>query len=297
MNPNSSSLLRLWALYSAWVAAVCLLFWKPLHILTHYALTSSDASHILTLPIFVAWLFWTEPPRVEQRTALDLKTALLFALPAAALALLSFPKLGPAPEWPLAGLVIALIFLFFAGFAAIFGGPAAQRSWFPFAFAAFAIPLPPPVLDRVVSVLQWGSAGVADIVFQLTGLPVLREGLIFRMPSFAIEVAGECSGIRSSMALLILAVLIVHFSFTRFWKKAAFVFAGMLMMLIKNGVRIATLTLLAQYVNRDFLFGRLHREGGVVFFLLGLALLLPLYWLLRRGERPARIEKAASVPA
>jgi len=283
-------------MYSAWVAAVCLLFWKPLRILTQYALTSSDASHVLIIPILVAWLLWTEAPRVEQKTSLDLKTSLLFALPAAALAFLSFPRLGPAPDWALAGLVTAVILLFFAGFAVIFGGPAAKQTWFPFAFSAFAIPLPQSLLDHVISTLQWGSAGVADIVFQLTGLPVLREGLVFRMPSFAIEVASECSGIRSSIALLILAVLIVHFSFTRFWKKAVFVFAGLLMMLIKNGVRIATLTLLAQYVNRSFLFGSLHHEGGVVFFLLGLALLLPLYWFLRRGERPAHFAKASSAP-
>jgi exosortase/archaeosortase family protein len=56
------------------------------------------------------------------------------------------------------------------------------------------------------------------------------------------------------------------------------------MMLIKNGVRIATLTLLANYVDRDFLYGRLHHQGGIVFFLIGLASLLPVYWLLRRGE-------------
>jgi exosortase len=283
-------------MYSAWVAAVCLLFWKPLRILTQYALTSSDASHVLIIPILVAWLLWTEAPHLEQKTSLDLKTSLLFALPAAALAFLSFPRLGSAPGWPLAGLVTTLILLFFAGFAAIFGGAAAKQTWFPFAFAAFAIPLPQSLLDHVISTLQWGSAGVADIVFQLTGLPVLREGLVFRMPSFAIEVASECSGIRSSIALLILAVLIVHFSFTRFWKKAVFVFAGLLMMLIKNGVRIATLTLLAQYVNRSFLFGSLHHEGGVVFFLLALALLLPLYWLLRRGERPAHLAKTSSAP-
>ncbi len=300
MNSSFSLTLRPWIMFSAWTIAVCLLFEKPLHILVHYALTSSDASHILVIPPVVAWLLWTELPRIERRTVLDLndlKTALPFAALAAALAFLSFPNLGLPPDWALAGLVIALILLLFAGFMAIIGSAIARKFWFPFAFAAFAIPLPKPLLDRVVSVLQWGSAAVAAFVFDLTGLPVLREGLIFRMPSFGIEVAGECSGIRSSIALLILAVLIVHFSFARFWKKAVFVLAGLLMMLIKNGVRIATLTILAQYVDRGFLFGRLHHEGGVVFFLLGLALLLPLYWLLRRGEHfthPMKTGSAAS---
>jgi exosortase/archaeosortase family protein len=66
--------------------------------------------------------------------------------------------------------------------------------------------------------------------------------------------------------------------------------AGLCMMLVKNGIRIASLTLLANYVNPVFLTGSLHHQGGIVFFLIGLALLLPVYWALRRGE-------AAPVPA
>jgi exosortase/archaeosortase family protein len=79
-------------------------------------------------------------------------------------------------------------------------------------------------------------------------------------------------------------VLVAHFSFRPFWKKTVFVCAGLCMMLVKNGVRIAALTLLANYVNPDFLYGRLHHQGGVVFFLIGIALLLPVYWYLRKGE-------------
>jgi exosortase/archaeosortase family protein len=55
-------------------------------------------------------------------------------------------------------------------------------------------------------------------------------------------------------------------------------------MILKNGVRIAVLTLLAIHVDPSFLFGRLHRDGGVVFFLLGLALLLPVLWVLWWSE-------------
>ena len=66
------------------------------------------------------------------------------------------------------------------------------------------------------------------------------------------------------------------------------------MMIIKNGIRIATLTLLGNYVDPDFLYGKLHRRGGIVFFLIGLGLLIPVYQLLRRGESMAT---AASRPA
>ena len=55
-------------------------------------------------------------------------------------------------------------------------------------------------------------------------------------------------------------------------------------MIIKNGIRIAVLTILAIRVDPSFLFGRLHRDGGVVFFLIGLALLVPILWLLASSE-------------
>ena len=56
------------------------------------------------------------------------------------------------------------------------------------------------------------------------------------------------------------------------------------MMILKNGIRIATLTLLAMYVDPGFLYGRLHHQGGVVFFLIGLLLLLPILLLLQKSE-------------
>ena len=90
------------------------------------------------------------------------------------------------------------------------------------------------------------------------------------------------------MALLILALPVVHFGFKRLWKKVAFLFCAMLVMIVKNGIRIVTLTLLAMYVDPSFLFGKLHRQGGIVFFVLGLLLLVPIYLALHSGEVPAR---------
>jgi exosortase/archaeosortase family protein len=71
------------------------------------------------------------------------------------------------------------------------------------------------------------------------------------------------------------------------WKKLFFLACAFLMMILKNGIRIVTLTLLAMYVDPSFLFGTLHRDGGIVFFLLGLLLLLPVLLLLQHGESPA----------
>ena len=73
--------------------------------------------------------------------------------------------------------------------------------------------------------------------------------------------------------------------------------AGIVVMIIKNGIRIVTLTLLANYVDPGFLHGNLHREGGVVFFVIGLLLLLPVLWLLATRRESRRIHDAMKVTA
>jgi exosortase/archaeosortase family protein len=98
-------------------------------------------------------------------------------------------------------------------------------------------------------------------------------------------VARECSGIRSSIALLVLAVLVGHFFLRTWWKQVLFVLAGFVVMIVKNAIRIVTLTVLATYVDPGFLYGNLHREGGVVFFMIGLLLMVPVYWILQTGEQ------------
>ena len=54
--------------------------------------------------------------------------------------------------------------------------------------------------------------------------------------------------------------------------------------MLKNGIRIVSLSLFATYVDPGFLTGRLHHEGGIVFFLLTLAMMAPLLLFLRNSE-------------
>lgn len=236
------------------------------------------------MPVISAWLLFLKRDDLTAANPLNYRGA------AWLVALTAIDAVAARTEWAsqqnirLTLHTTAFLLLAVSGFIAIFGRQSARQSSFALWFLLFAIPMPPALVDRIVVQLQAGSAAVAGIIFDICRVPALREGFVFRMPRISIEVAAECSGIRSSMALLILAVLVAHFSFRPFWKKVLFVAAGLLVMIVKNGARIATLTILANYVDPDFLYGRLHRQGGVVFFVLGCALLLPLYWVLRRNE-------------
>jgi exosortase len=174
--------------------------------------------------------------------------------------------------------------LWVAGFAFFFGRASLLRARFPLTFLLFTIPIPDFLLDKTIYLLQKGTTEIAAVLFDWSGVPVLRDGFVFHLARVSIEVARECSGIRSSLALLILAILAAHFCLRAFWRQLVLVLAGLFVMILKNAVRIVTLTLLAVYVDPGFLYGKLHHEGGVVFFLLGLALMAPLLWWLERGE-------------
>src|SRR3974390_1723723 len=275
---------RNWIFFAVWLAFCALVFARPLKQLIQFAWQNDDASHILLVPAISAWLVFLDRKNLAAPDRLYLRGSLGLVAAAVIVGAVGGSLWAGQVNLRLTAYAAAFLLLVVSGFVAIFGTRGARQSSFALLFLIFAVPLPRAVLDRVIVQLQAGSAVVAGAIFDVCRVPALREGFVFRMPKISIEVAAECSGIRSSMALLILAVLIAHFSFRPFWKKAVFVAAGLLVMFLKNGVRIATLTILANYVDSDFLYGRLHRQGGVVFFLLGCVLLLPVYWALRRNE-------------
>jgi exosortase len=292
--PSMGSLTRRILYFALWIVAACLLFLRPLTTFVSYSLSNDNASHLMLIPLISAWVLFLERDRIFKTLGSDVAAASAFLASGAILALVAFSF---GSHWAavnqLSVYILSLILFWIAGFAFFLGGQSLRNARFALIFLLLTIPIPDPVLERVISVLQNGSAEIAGTLFDWSGVPVLRDGFVFRLANLSIEVARECSGIRSSMALLILAILVAHFYLETFWKQALLVVAGLFVMILKNGVRIFTLTLLASYVDPGFLYGRLHREGGVVFFLLGLLLLAPLLWLLQRSERKRPVRAAS----
>ena len=284
-----------WLIFAAWVLLSLALFAKPIYGLFQLASNDETASHILLIPLITAWLLYTERKPSQPDGGFSIWPAVLFVLSSILIAFFPLNCQACAEKTRLSGYALSLVLLVVAGFIFSLGVSASRSLWFALAFLLFAVPIPDLFLSKIIYGLQAGSAAIAEIFFNLSGAPVLRQGFVFRLPVMSIEVAQECSGIRSSLALLILALLVAHFSFRPFWKKLVFVAAGLCMMLVKNGIRIAALTLLANYVNPSFLTGSLHHQGGVVFFLIGLALLIPVYWTLRKGEPAATPATASQV--
>ncbi len=262
-----------WLLFASCIVLSSLLFRTPLVALLRMSLSNDDASYLALIPFICAWLLFVESHKIFLDFSYDVLLGGSFLFLAGCVALASHLAGGASPLGPqLSGYILALVLVWVAGFALLF---------------------PNFLLDQVIRLLQAGSAWMTEAFFDLFGVPALREGLVFHLARANIEVARECSGIRSSMALLILALLVAHFRLQRFWNKTLFIVSGLFMMILKNGIRIATLTLLAVYVDPSFLYGRLHHAGGIVFFVLALLLLLPVLSLLHylESRRPLAAEK------
>ena len=100
------------------------------------------------------------------------------------------------------------------------------------------------------------------------------------------EVAKECSGIRSSLALFITSILAGQL-FLKTWQGRVILSLCVFPITIfKNSLRIATITLLASYVDPVFVESHwIHRAGGKPFFIIALLFLLPIMLLLKRSEK------------
>lgn len=178
----------------------------------------------------------------------------------------------------------SIVVVWIGGFLLFYGLQALKKALFPLLFLFFIVPFPPFLLEKVISLLQEGSAGAAFFLFRLSGVPVLREGFVFYLPRLSIEVAEQCSGIHSAIALFITSIMAGKFFLVTGWKRCLLAFVVFPIAILKNGLRIVTLSLLGSYVDERILSGSLHKQGGIPFFLLAVSFLFVVLWLLRRSE-------------
>ena len=190
----------------------------------------------------------------------------------------------------------ALVVWWVGAFTLCFGWKASRVALFPLLFLFAVVPLPAAVLDWIVSQLQIGSAWSAMALFRLFGVPVLRDGVFLNLPGLTLQIATECSSIRSSSMLLVTAIGVAQMLLRTRWRKAVVILAAVPLSVAKNGLRIFTIAMLSINIDPGYLTGKFHRQGGVVFFVVALGLLLLLVWWLRKGEkRPkAKVEGDAS---
>ena len=265
----------------------CALAWDQMRLLFKLVLENDTFSQIPLIPLVSVFLIF------ERRASIFAEVSFGWILGASLLAP-GMILLGVARPnlWQLSStnsvclLVLAIVLVWLGAFALFFGTRAFRAASFPLFFLLFMVPIPEPVLSKTIFLLQAGSSRMAEAFFGIMGVPYHRHGFVFELPGVAIRVAEECSGIRSTLALLITTVLASHILLKSPWKRLVLCIAVVPIAIFKNGLRIATLSTLAVYVNPAFLYGNLHRRGGIVFFAIALLPMTLLLKLLQRGENP-----------
>jgi len=263
-----------------------IIFWKTLGEWIAYSVHNESGSHLILIPLISAFLLFKERHRIFSSARPAIVTGISVTLMGVAFHWLAIRN---ASSWQggesLTVAILGIVLIWAGGFLSFYGLAAARAAAFPLIFLVLMVPLPDKVLSWTIHSLQQGSTEVAYLFFNAVHVPVLRNGFVLSLPGVTIEVAEECSGIRSSIALFITCLLAAYLYLRTPWKILAFILMVFPLAVVKNGIRIVTLTLLSIYVDPGFLYGNLHREGGFVFFLLALLLLFPVFVALERSER------------
>ncbi len=284
------------------VAAVTIgCFGKPLYELARFCLSSDLFSYIPLIPLISLWLVWTARRGLRLDSEPTRRLA-LFPLAAGIVLLAAYysaTRAGWRPDIAdyLALMTASLLSLLLAGCFLFLGTATLRAAAFPAAFLIFAVPLPSRADEAITHFLQYRSADVAYVMFLISGTPILRQGILFHLPGFNLQVDPECSGIHSSLILLVTAILAGHLLLRTLSRRVILAFGAVAISLLRNGLRILIVGQLCVHIGPEMIDSYIHRHGGPIFFALSL---IPLYLLLIALQRsepgaPGKISTEKSI--
>ena len=253
-----------------------------------HAVQSDLHSYIPLVPVIAGYLLYLRRGRLPAMSTSLAGTLMLAGIGAAALggAISLRDSLSVNDH-------LGLITLAYVGFAVGGGFLFLGARWmaaaaFPTAFLVFMVPLPDAAVYWIEHGSVLASADVSALFFRWTGTPLLRDGTFFAIPGIVLEVAQECSGIRSSWVLFITSLVASNLFLDSPWRRfvlVAFIFP---LAIVRNAFRILTIGLLSVHIGPHMIDSVIHHRGGPIFFALSLIPLFLLLAWLRRGDRHER---------
>lgn len=271
---------------------------QPLFSLIRYAATSDLNSYTLLIPFVCGYLLYTRRDQLPKCYATDLSSGVVFLLLGLGILALTFfldvtaHVLTHNERIPL--VTLSFLCCLVSGGFFVFGRAWMRAAAFPLAYLIFMVPLPEPMANALEQASAIASAEMANILFHLTGLPFLREGQIFQLPNITLEVAQECSGIRSSLVLFITSILAANLFLKTTWRRLVLVAIVIPLGILRNAFRILVIGLLCVHIGPQMIHSLIHRRGGPLFFVISLIPLLLVLWWLRKGDEETRHSKAGA---
>jgi exosortase len=286
--------------FSAFSLCLIIILSRPLRDVIAFSWNSENvaASHILLIPFISAALIYWNRKAIFRSVEYEKVRGSIVMLAGAGLWFGGNFNWHTElkPENLMSLLATSFVVMWLGGFLFFFGSRTFRAGLFPLLFLMFVIPIPIPLLDAIVHFLQYKSADAAYSLLRASGIPIFRAGVTFKLPDLLVEVAPQCSGIRSGISLVISGLLAGHLFLRTWWRRLALVVLAVPVLIFKNGLRIATLSYLAVRYDHRILTSELHREGGIPFFVLGLLMLYPFLLVLIKWEEKSSKDRRQIPP-
>jgi exosortase len=236
-----------------------------------------DFSHGFVVVPFAAYLVWRK--RAELRQTAPSPTWAGIAVMAAAGSLLILGVYGAELFLMRFSLLLMLV-----GVLLLHSRAYVKHLRFVFLMLVLAIPIPAIIFNQITLPLQALASRTAGAALPLLGVPTLLEGNIIQVPSMKLEVAQACSGIRSLVSLITLAVLYGYFTESAPSRRTLLVLFSIPIAITANAVRIVGTGICVQYFNPDVALGFFHEFSGWLVFIVSLLCLFAVQRLMRRSK-------------
>ena len=288
--------------------------------LVHDWWSDENYSHGLLIPFIIGYILWTQR---EKIASIPVKSSTFLGGAVVILGLLGLWAGVAGAELYTQRLSLLLLLV---GTVIYFWGARLLRFLLvPFGLLFLALPIPAIVFNRIAFPLQLFASRCAVWSMSVLGIPVLRQGNIIELKplnSFGtkkLEVVEACSGIRSLMTLITLAVVFAYFTHTPsdvppgsnkrfawlksygFWRSTIIVISAVPIAILTNAFRVSGTGVLAHYYGTEVADGFFHSFSGWAIYIVAFILLFGIGMILDRfrpaqaeGERP--VEKKTPEP-
>jgi len=244
------------------------LYYSTLHWLVVEDWTRDNYSHGVLIPFIVMYLLWEKKSILESTPSNPSWFGFISFIPG--LVLFWLGDLGG--EFFISYLSLWLVLVGLCWIT--LGWEKLKIICFPVIFALAMFPLPNFINVKMTFQLRLLATKLGVFMIRAYGMPVFREGNIINLSFTKLQVIDACSGLRSFISIVLLSILITHFSRIKLWKKVVIILSSMPLVILANALRIALTAILSEKLGSVAVTGFFHDFEGVLIFIFTLGVLL-----------------------
>ncbi len=274
------------------ICAISYLYGETLFDIGRICWSSDDYSHGLILPFVTAYIFHSKREELFQRLRRQTRRgstggAMVYVTGSA---LLGATLLVLGTLLYFVGVISYSLFARWLSFFAVtlgtaylvFGPTIGNFVIGPVGLLLMAKPLPDSLVPKLFSPFQTLAAAVSARTLDWLGVPVHLIGNIIEIPGMRLAVEEACSGMRSLMALVTVALIVLQLIDLRFIAKVGLVLFSIFIAITLNVLRVCVTGILAHFYDPTSATGFFHTFSGMIVFGLGLIILYAAGTVLSR---------------